>query len=84
MNHPYASPAHPAVREIDALNRSHTAGDYTNDEFEEQLESVIVRHGGRRAVLKTHANGISKIGIFSPENLLIAEYHSQEKPSSHA
>ena len=74
MTYQHAHPSHPAIREIDALNRSFAAGDYTQDEFADALENVIARHGAKKVVLKRHSNGLCKLGILTPENILVAEY----------
>lgn len=71
----YAPPTHPAMREIDSLNRAFAAGDYTADEYADRLDDTIVRHGGRRVVLAALPNGLQRVGIIGSDGLLIAEYH---------
>ena len=70
----HATAGHPAMREIDSLNRAFAAGQYSAEEFADAIEDAVVRHGGKRVVLKLHPNGLKKIGILSKDDVLIAEY----------
>lgn len=62
------------MREMDALNRSLVAGDYTADEHADAVENLMVRHGGKRVIVKTFPNGLQRVGIVSADGVLIATY----------
>lgn len=66
----------PALAEIDALNRSFAAGDYTPDQFVHAIMGVVDRHGARLEVVKRYPNGLKKMRILDVNGAEIGDFTS--------